>query len=703
MNGVQKFKEHHERTTMTKRYRLILITISFIVLIAVGYSVKGNFLFIYKDFWFTSGLLLLVLLSLIDQPHFSKDSNIFVNAVTAGISLLLVEETNRDFLFFIFLGVTLYLLISSYALLWAREKPLLNENKLVRFLSRLNREIGKPEAIFSAFFLWGAFKQFGAGTNEFNALLLYWVVFTILNVSALSKAIEDLFITEDSTNEKNAVGEIFSIQSKNTFLIKLYNPSNTKSLLYLFDFVEFKYPTDGPVNKGVVIEIYELNNEKWAKVLSTIEVEAIFSNKAVLSSHSDNVIYKLSNIPGNDFLKKFVGLVADNSKISHVRFNFNSNIEIFEGSLLEIVIYGKKVLYQIIEGLAKVETLEQKNQTGLIIGEAIQLGTWNEEKLQFEQYGWVPRINSPVNLATNIEAPLVNPHEYVIGAIPNTNYPVILNKKTAMSHHMAIVGVTGTGKSVFSRNLIREYLKDEDVKVICIDFTGEYIGKFADLNPTETIEAQVAQGLFKGIDFIEKEQSGNYGKDTDKSTEKKKEVSEAIHTQIKAFLEGDSKLSIFDLPHVENTSGVLTYTKTFFRVLFHIAKTQGNFGKRVCLVLEEAHTIVPEWNFSGVSDKVSQPLLNSIAQIALQGRKYNIGLMVIAQRTANVSKTILTQCNTIISFQEFDKTSADFLANYFGQDIASSLPKLKFRQAIAAGKAFRSSVPIIFEVPEILE
>ena len=80
-----------------------------------------------------------------------------------------------------------------------------------------------------------------------------------------------------------------------------------------------------------------------------------------------------------------------------------------------------------------------------------------------------------------------------------------------------------------------------------------------------------------------------------------------------------------------------------------------------------------------------------------------MGLLVIAQRTANVSKTILTQCNTIVSFQEFDKTSSDFLANYFGQEISKNLHKLKFRQAIAAGKAFKSSVPMIFEVPEIVE
>ena len=87
----------------------------------------------------------------------------------------------------------------------------------------------------------------------------------------------------------------------------------------------------------------------------------------------------------------------------------------------------------------------------------------------------------------------------------------------------------------------------------------------------------------------------------------------------------------------------------------------------------------------------------------MQGRKFNIGLLVIAQRTANVSKTILTQCNTVISFQEFDKTSSEFLSNYFGEGISKILPTLKFRQAIVAGKALKSNVPMIFEVPEIAE
>jgi len=35
--------------------------------------------------------------------------------------------------------------------------------------------------------------------------------------------------------------------------------------------------------------------------------------------------------------------------------------------------------------------------------------------------------------------------------------------------------------------------------------------------------------------------------------------------------------------------------------------------------------------------------------------------------------------------------------------MASVLPTLKFRRAIAAGKAFKSNVPMIFEVPNIEE
>ena len=150
---------------MSKKYRLTLIALSVVILLAVGRTITGDFHFVMDDFWFASGLLLLILLSLIDQPHFSKDSNVFVNAIAAGISLLLVEKSNRDSVFCIFLAVTGYLAISSYLMMWVRQRNLDSESRYVRLISRLNREVGKPLTLFSFFFVWGAVQQSGAGTT----------------------------------------------------------------------------------------------------------------------------------------------------------------------------------------------------------------------------------------------------------------------------------------------------------------------------------------------------------------------------------------------------------------------------------------------------------------------------------------------------------------------------------------------------------
>jgi uncharacterized protein len=62
----------------------------------------------------------------------------------------------------------------------------------------------------------------------------------------------------------------------------------------------------------------------------------------------------------------------------------------------------------------------------------------------------------------------------------------------------------------------------------------------------------------------------------------------------------------------------------------------------------------------------SKGLVSRIAQISLQRRKYDVGLLVIAQRTATVSRSVLTQRNTIISINCLDDTSLCFLQNMFG-------------------------------------
>ena len=328
---------------------------------------------------------------------------------------------------------------------------------------------------------------------------------------------------------------------------------------------------------------------------------------------------------------------------------------------------------------------------------------WNSELCTFEKFGWVPNMNSPVLLASEIDPTKPELSEYHIGNIPKTNYPIFLNKEFAITHHLAVLGVTGSGKSVFVRNLIRNLI-DDNTKVICVDFTNEYKNKFKDIGLKSIINEEKSETLFSAINDISLELEkfpNNRNKEIIKTSEHilEKEFNHAISN----FLQSSEGITLFELPDVTNSTGILEYTKWFFKVLFDIAKEKENYGKRICVVLEEAHTIIPEWNFIGIEDKRAGSLVNSIGQIALQGRKFNVGFIVVAQRTANVSKTVLTQCNSIIAFQQFDNTSSEFLSNYMGKDFVGTLTRLKTRHAIAVGKAFRGGIPIIFHVPDITE
>lgn len=682
---------------MSKKYRLILMAISIVILCVIGWFIKRDFSFLYQDYWFTSGLLLLIMLSLVDQPFFSKDSDIFVNSVTAALSLLLVAQNERDFVFWIFFSVVVYLLISSYILLLIRSKNLYEEHTVVQFISRLNRHIGKPNVLFSAFFLWGGIRQFTINSNEFNALLWFWIIFIILNIPSLAALIEKLFAVKKEGNIENAIGRIFGVQSKNTFLIKLLE--NRTTSLKVFDFVEFEYSMDKTRHKGLVLDVYLLNQEQWIKVLTTNELTSNVPDTC--SSCIPDIVYKVNPPEQSLYINSLVGIVVEGSVIEKIRFSYNSRVEIFNGQLLELTIGKHRVIYQVVQGITKIELLENKNESGLIIGEAIQLGEWNQEHEQFEHFGWVPSINTPIFIASNIDDVIIGQDEFQIGTIPNTNYPVIINKEIAVTHHTAILGVTGCGKSVFARNLVNN-IASNTTKVIIVDLTGEYKNRYE--NITTIVNDERSKAAFEAIESIANEKAkfaNQQNKEIIKQGETK--LKQSFYDSIKEFLEGDDNKSIFEIPDITNNSDILDYTKWFFWTLFKTAKTKNNFGKRVCVVLEEAHTIIPELNTMGVSDFASKATVNSIAQIALQGRKYNIGFIVIAQRTANVSKTVLTQCNSIVVFKSLDKTSCDFLSNYMGNEFIEILPSLKFRTAISIGKAFKSTTPMIFEVPEIQE
>jgi len=105
---------------------------------------------------------------------------------------MLIMPDQRNWVWWTFFSFSTYLIVSSYVLIWVRKKELSDEHFLIAFITRLNREIGKPETIFSTFFIWGAIRQFGVNSFEFDALLTYWMAFMILNMPAFASAINKI-------------------------------------------------------------------------------------------------------------------------------------------------------------------------------------------------------------------------------------------------------------------------------------------------------------------------------------------------------------------------------------------------------------------------------------------------------------------------------------------------------------------------------
>ncbi|MFZ2593616.1 MAG: ATP-binding protein [Minisyncoccia bacterium] len=144
---------------------------------------------------------------------------------------------------------------------------------------------------------------------------------------------------------------------------------------------------------------------------------------------------------------------------------------------------------------------------------------------------------------------------------------------------------------------------------------------------------------------------------------------------------------------------VAEITRILSETVLEICRDSGLTEKaKAFLVYEEAHSLIPEWN--SVANEGDKSAANGTARVILQGRKYGLGSMVVTQRTANISKSILNQCNTIFALRVFDDTGKQFLENYIGSDFSNILPTLDDRHAIIIGKALKLKQPVIAKLNE---
>ena len=355
---------------------------------------------------------------------------------------------------------------------------------------------------------------------------------------------------------------------------------------------------------------------------------------------------------------------------------------------------------QILDAQTSEESFE-RNPHGTHVVTAAQLGTLDVQGA-FVKFAWLPEMNAPVfvpsQLLESAEREPPPDDELVLGVVPGTNISAKARLYELLEFHTAILGATGTGKTELVFDIIRKAFA-LDTKVFCVDFTGEYKERLKDIAP-------VAVGLrdednARMNDLVEGVETGEYSAAAEKEALANfvSGIKQHVEEQVSEFLVKDGPgLALFELEEIANTRATLRATELYLSEIFKWARKHRR-ARRVLLVLEEAHTVIPEFNFFGRDRGETVAVIGRMSQIALQGRKFGVGLLIVSQRTALVSKTVLSQCGTCITFSLVDKTSLEYLSSVYSEAHVNAIPNLLFLQALAHGKGISSERPVVFQIP----
>lgn len=685
-----------------------------------------NFLFVDNNdakICFLTGALLLLLGSYIVEPYFTKPSDAIVNSLAALLALLGLGDSNK----FLYFGYVLTFSIT--VLLMGILTILFKDTKFGRVLYYVVELLGKSKVIFSVIYIVSIYSYYGTKDSlvDFLLLTMLWVIIVYVRI------IEFVYLRIKSivkiTKKKNSIfGKAigcdnplhYTFEHENSKGIlpfsSLVTINNGKGELYVGLVVHSK-----PKMSSTIVDTYLITNEGEALELSSDDIteKSIFCEdfavkKIDINEFSEEMKKKIIDSPIYKKSADFIGFVMSGSDINKIKIALvRDDVDFSEGMILETVINSRNTLYQLINGITEEETFDQNNNHGFQIGIARKLGVYDKEVFELNISRWVPMMYEPVflmssGIATNEE--LADIAETSIGRLPNTKYRIpIKDVHSLVTHNIAILGILGIGKSCLSFELIKKIV-DNEIKVICIDITNQYADTTSGLpkyiDPSKIICELTDESL-----KILRTTKNNSGTDSEfNAWGNVKEYKEELDSSIESFIEGDKKVLILNpdwhpvtqaatkfkiTEHVDLT--ITEKTRVISERVFIKLRSKGESNiARVLFVYEEAHSLVPEWN--SVANEGDKTATNGTAKVILQGRKYGLGCMVITQRTANISKSILNQCNTIFALRIFDDTGKNFLENYIGSDYSSTLPTLEERHVIAIGKGLKLKQPVIVQL-----
>lgn len=649
--------------------------------------------------WLTSGILYLILSKYLLERFFTTPTNIFANSL--GILIALVFDTNKNTMWYIvFIFIILVLLWSLVVILTVKK-----EYKLKNTLYKGILKLGNPKLLFSIIFLSYSFIYLGLKNLSGIFILSIILFIDIISINFIENSVYWIFKLFKNKHRRNIniLGIPRNLEKSDFFILDLdfKKPELVKDSLFALKRKDDVFNIILLVSKTHTHNFIRYIFSKTKIKVSSSDLGINFLNNSILLSEgaivyfnkTDNIELQSKIEEEKSEISSCVGYIEENSDISTVKFLLFNDFhkDIFEGSIIYSYINNVKTLYQILNAFGKNE------ETGQLRVIAQKLGNYDKLNKRINHIKWLPKLFEKVYIdKTNV---IEGIGEKTIGVLPNTNYEIQLsNINHLVTYNSAILGILGIGKSCLSFELIQKIVT-ENIKVICIDVSEQYatndgLFKYISKDNIE-VDNKLSIQKINSLAFS----GGSYKKNIS-------EFIEHINLEINAFLDSDIKIKIIN-PNVYDViteyklgynmmpieSSLVEKSKIVAEAIYKNMVSSGLSKDPKCLIVfEEAHSIIPEWN--SVSSEGDRNHSNAIAKVILQGRKYGLGSLLITQITANISKSALSQCNTIFAMRSFDDTSKDFLANYLGRNYVESLPSLEERHAIIIGKGIDTKIPL---------
>ena len=723
--------------TLNIKQRFAVVGIYIALILGIGFYFSPDWKFLIDTTNNLNVVLIVVALSLvfgvyISEPFFTKPIDVISKWITILLFLIGLSSKKCLLLHNYWLFASFFFIVTALLLILLQGKNRFEKQQ--RIAVDLICKISRPDIIFSLLYFTVVISFFQDKPVEFPILIGFGFLLAINKpIVWVVDLISKLFRNVSSKSDLSKfIGQIIGHESTDLYKVEIAidNPFRQKNLKG--ELVYLENIKNGIV--GIVLSERVLLGKKWIEILSLRDINQnlisfdiksslpLIGEKSIFSKTNavylldinalDNNTKNVINVnPLKDKFEQLIGTVWEGSTINKIKFNklFSDELlkekSIGEGSIIQTKIANEDVLFQIIDARTDEESLEYKDTHGFTIGTAQKLGQYNTNTNELNTVKWLPEIYTPIFL---LEASQIkyDVNEF-IGKLPNTNYGIpIKNPHELVTHNTAILGILGIGKSCLTFELLQKLILKTQVKVFCIDLTNQYSKELPNYFASDLLQIDFPQETLKKLKDDNKigneNQIESWGNETLYKTTLTEEIDKFINSKARVItlnpdLHNVSKAgSQFKITHKVDLTPAEKVRVISERLIVKASSLGETADARYLIVFEEAHSLVPEWN--SIANEGDKTATNGTAKVILQGRKYGLGTFVITQRTANISKSILNQCNTIFAMRVFDDTGKQFLENYIGSDYSNLLPTLEERHCVAIGKALKLKQPVILEL-----